>query len=311
MLLAGLLLYSCNNKEEELDADSKNFQQSKNSVTFDGLTDDVSVMIFRLEQGEYIYQESITSGWDQDNKVEKELDKGQYKFLYVKCPAVNTITPALSGTILFDDVRFTANNDAARSADYVLEVDEMWLAESAAVANTPYDIQGDENIKNRMTRAVSQVELRVKRGMWKNGVLVDSILYTGGKNIMEHIQQIEMTVSGVGESLTYAGGTGNKKIATVFDQADADISSVTGFVSFEGPFVFPTASVDNATVDIKITPVAGSPFPEMTKQLSGKLIRNKKLIVTVWVSSTYQFIDVDYETSFFEDPEKGDEGIWD
>lgn len=304
------MLLSCNNSNEEY-LYPKALNMNSSGTTFTGGIDNVSVYIFQQSNtdNQYYYDGIINTGWSSNNTINKNLELGNYKFLFMKCPEKNTtISPDLNLAPKFDEIKIMAKT--TNTAGYVYPVDEIWLPEIFTVANKEYSIKGGEKIKNNLTRAVSQIELKVKRAFYDNGIYIDSIPFNNGKNILENINHIDMTVEGVGEAINLAGGIGEKNMSYVFSPENAVVNP-TGFAVFKGPFVFPNGTGKNATVNFTLKPTLESGLPELKKTISGKLERNKKLSITLWLSSTYKLIDISYQISFFDQPVEGEEGIWD
>jgi len=305
-----ILATACSNDDIEVqqsyDQEESNLSTTKSAVTFAGETDNVSVLIFGEDSNEYYYQKSISSGWSVDGKVSTLLTLGKYKFLFVKSAGAHTsIYPnPLNSSSSFSSIKFEAKPNTGKP-NYVLPVDEMWLPETKKMADSVYTIVDKTTVKNKLRRAVSQVVLHVKRASVVNGVITE-LPYDNG-NIMKNIDEITLDIQGVGEAVNIEGGIG--KTNTLYTSKTATITG-EGFASFEGPFVFPPAGNDKATVDITVTPAVDSAFPEMKKTVQGYLERNKKLEITLYVTATYQFINVTVEIEPISDEEDGDTGIW-
>ena len=64
-------------------------------------------------------------------------------------------------------------------------------------------------------------------------------------------------------------------------------------------------------VYITITTKTGSAYPAtMTEKVQGLLERNKKLKITLWLTSTYEFITITVDTEPISENTDGDSGIW-
>lgn len=306
-----ILATACSNDDIEvqqpLDQGKSDYSTTKSAVTFAGEMNDVSVLIFGEENNEYYYQKSISSGWSVDGKVSTLLALGNYKFLFIKSAGINTsVFPnPLDDNSTFSSIKFEAKPNTGKT-DYVLPVDEMWLPETKKLADSVYTILDKTTVKNKLTRAVSKVVLHIKRASVVNGVITE-LPFENSNNIMQNIDEITLDILGVGEAVNIEGGIG--KTNTLYTSKAAIITD-EGFASFEGPFVFPPAVNDKATVHITVTPVNGSAFPEMKKTVEGYLERNKKLEITLYVTATYQFINVNVDIEPISDEEDGDTGIW-
>lgn len=304
IILLLLTLIGCTNENEILQP-VVSPQLATEAITFSSNTDDISVLIFRKNNNLFTYQEQITGGWNEENKTTKNLELGDYKFLYVKGVGQKSrFYPAIQTGVDFDNVAIYAITD--NQGGYVKPVDEIWLPVSDE-ANTAYKIAGGNKIKQNLKRAVSQIVVHLKRSYYENGIRTDSLIYQTG-NIMHDIQNIKMDIKGVGESITLNGSYGNKNMSYSFLPADADINPSTGFAFMEGPFAFPNASGSNISIDFEINTTSSN--NPLTATVNGPLVKNEKLEITLWLSPTYQTIDVTVNREFFSEPEAGDDGIW-
>lgn len=64
------------------------------------------------------------------------------------------------------------------------------------------------------------------------------------------------------------------------------------------------------TVKVTLVPESGSSFPELVQTVGGLVERNKKLGITLWITSTYRFIGVTVKTDPISETREGDKGIW-
>lgn len=311
ILLIIFMNTACSN-EEAYDksslGDELNSENSK-AVTFSGAEmDGVSVLIFGHNNSEFKYIHAISTGWSAEGKVSTLLEIGKYKFLFLKYTAENTTfqPDPLNTSSGFEDIKIKAKEDPQNSG-YLLPVDEIWLPETEAMASKEYLINNPTTIHNKLTRAVSQVQLNIRRG-YKNGSTIVPYPFPDGKNIMENIKEIKMDITGVGQAITIAGGEGSSK--TKYSALSATEITEDGYAIFGGPLVFPNGSGVNSPVKITIVPKDDSPFPVMTADVEGLLERNKKLEITLWLTSTYKFINVTVKTEPISKSEDGDSGIW-
>lgn len=301
-----LVIMSCSNNEEgDILTDPNSF--TRITMTYSEDTSDVSVLIFGKENNEFIYQRALTSGW-VDNKISTNLELGQYKFLFVKAPALATTFSTVEGKKL-EEITINAKMDTdPQRSGYVLPVEEIWMPETAKLADSIYTIMDQEYIPNKLVRSVSQVEVYIKRGE-ANGDDFDAIEYVNG-NIMDDIKGIQLHVNNVGEYIDYRGSHGSS--STYYSTQAATEISDEGFAYFKGPFVFPTESTgESATVDVVVKGKRNYPA-EMKTSVTSKLERNKKMIITLWLSPapTIGLIDITVDTSEITATEEGDKGIW-
>lgn len=278
------------------------------STTFTGGTEGVSVLIFSKIGNDFIYRKSIDSGWSEDGKVNTRLQLGDYKFLFVKTPSINTVlTPELTGSnVKLEDISIRLKEDASQEG-YYLEADEIFLPESAESADRIYKITGGETVHGKLTRAVSQIVLKLNRAANNNGVY-EPLPYDNNVNIMNQVRQVKMNISGVGKVLSLSGSQGYAN--TLYETNRADSITPDGFAVLNGPLVFPAVQGTEANVDITILPMDGSAFPEFRTQVSGAVERNKKLIITLWVTATYRLVDINVNTEPISKAEDGDTGVW-
>lgn len=302
-----LFIVACGNDEDESKINTDDF--SGTEITYSGDVQGVAVLIFGLSNNQYIYQRALTGTWI-DRHQSTNLNIGNYKFLYYRAPQ-NIMSPASLAGKQLEDIRFVATADAVKGDPYLEPVPEVWLPETPAMANQIHTIVGDgrDSIKNTLKRAHTQVELNIRRGKLEDCQFT-AIPYETGESIMDEIAEIKMDIAGVGEYVDYAGSYGNKRTyyATTAPQIDGD-----GFAYVEGPLVFPnSAQVEEATVNIELIPKSGSILEgnDNTVTVTGKLERNRKLVINLWFTTTYKYIEVDVVTTEITAEDDGDTGIW-
>lgn len=302
-----LISIACSNDEDE--NLSSDISLQRNDVTFlSEETDGMSVLIFdKKNKDNYKYLKSISSGWSADGKLTTILELGYYKFLIFKSAGMNTsLSPQpLDKEASFDDLRFMTKADTYGDG-YVLPVDEIFLPDPV-VAEQEYHIETATTVYSKLTRAVSQVTLNLNRG-YSNSSGFSEQPFESGRSIMNQIAGIELDITGVGESINIYESTGSKK--THYSSTTATSISDKGFASFAGPFVFPSIAGEEAEVKITINPTVDSAFPIMEKTIKGKLEKNKKLEITLWMTSTYNFIDISVNLTDITTETDGDSGIW-
>lgn len=302
---------ACSNDEVYTDGSLGEELDSSNSktVTFSQADmDGVSVLIFAHSNTEFKYLRHINTGWTEDGKVSTLLDIGTYKFLFLKKIGINTILypNPLDANSNFEDIKIEAKEDILHEG-YLLPVDEIWLPETEEMAKEIYVINNPTTIYNKLKRAVSQIKLNIKRG-YKSESGILPYPFPEGKNIMDNIKEIKMDISGIGETVTISGGSGSSK--TQYTSQVATEITTEGYAVFDGPFVFPNGTGMNASVKITITPKDESAFPVMTVDVEGLLERNKKMEITLWLTSIYKFINVTVVTDPISESQDGDLGIW-
>lgn len=311
-IIFGLLLLfvtACNTDNDYDTTQDETDLRSSNTVTFSQEIDGVSVLIFgKNDNNQFLYNRSISSGWSDEGKVSALLDIGYYKFLFIKsAQATTSFSPTLQpGATSFDNVKIKATADVANPG-YLLPVDEIWLP-SIEEANEEYEILDPAYIQDTVRRAVSQVILNIKRG-YHNGTTYVPIPFKQGVDITNIIKTIDMDIIGVGESIDIYGSYGSAHKTRFTANTPTEITT-DGFAVFKGPFLFPPEDGNDSQVNIVITPQDDSPFPEMRKDITGKLEKNYQLVITLWLTETYQIFDITVDTTPITDSKEGDKGIW-
>lgn len=206
----------------------------------------------------------------------------------------------------FDDIKFETTADPL-NAGYVSAVDEIWLPRTKEIAEKSYLINDSITIRDTLKRAVSQVVLHIKRTS-DDAVKRTPFPFPKGRNIMEQIKEVKMDINGVGKYITIAGGFGSEK--TLYSSKTATEITGEGFARFDGPLVFPNGTGKDTDVNITITPIDNSPYPIMTNNVKGLLERNKKLVITLWMTSTYKFVNIEVKIEPISKETDGDSGIW-
>ncbi len=300
-----LLAVSCESKNEGID--SVDPVLSARTVTFLGETEDVSVLIFGRNSTGFTYQKGVFSGW-VNGRLKIPLERGEYKCLFYKSSFVHTeLFPDLrENETPWENVKIMSRPDPGQKG-YVLPADEVFLPSSEVLANTIYVVPENDTVRSTLTRAVGKIILQLKRGFSESGN-IDSLPYAAGSNIMDEIEQISLDITGVGEAVNIAGGLGKASMEWTASSADRITSS--GFAVFDGPFVFPPAAGEKTKVGITLKPKSGSPFPPMSRSVEGNIVRNEKLVITLWLTSTYRFVGVQVRRDPIQDETQGDAGLW-
>ena len=285
---------------------------TRSIIAYSGETENVSVLIFGWDTNDYNYLRSWNPTW-VENKASTNLEIGKYTFLFYKSDGVSAkmIPETLNRNTKMEDVQFQALPDPESSrSGYVLPVEEVWLQETADKVKTAYTISGEMNhiVEAKLTRAVSQLELTIKRGYEKGETFID-LPFQDGESIQDIIRQVTCDIKNVGSSISINGGIGS---SSVYYQSTGSGNLLEGgFTHFTGPFVFPNGTGTNSQLDIVITPVAGSKYPEMKTTVNGMFERNKKLNVTLWLNATYELIYVSINKEPISEETEGDTGLWD
>jgi len=305
VVLGLLIIVLAGCSEEDTSPIEKPSVGIENIVTLAGNAENVNVLIFNQNGNDYNYKREINLNI-QDTA---NLEYSTYKFLFYKSAGLNSdkLPAVFTSENLFEDVIFQSRTDLQNDG-YVLPVDEIWLPESADLANQSYSINSDRTIRNILTRAVSQVIVHIRKGTYDESNPPTPVELSETPVAMG---EIIMDIQSVGEYVTFNGATGNKKTMFINDES---LLSEDGDISFIGPFVFPSENGET-TVSVTYTPTATSEYPDIEKTVSGRLERNKRLEITFWVSEEEppvgrEFINITVETTDMEGDLSGDEGIW-
>lgn len=283
------------------------------AVTLDAgdIADGVEVYIFRQDDNGFMHLSSINSGW-VNGKTTVNLQNGDYKFLFHKSERLSCdIFPAeMTPEAAFDVVKWDCRDDMVNGEGYAMPVDEIWLPETYEMANAPYSIQAAALISNRLTRAVSQVMVHLRKGTPDNPVTRASDITP----IAVNLGTMDIHINGVGRSLNVIGGSGtaNTRVSVVEAMSEGD-----DVITFTGPFVFPSDSGTDATVTITYTPNENSEIPAFSKTVNGPLERNRKLEISVWLGDEPTppidegNLEVTVDVKEMEDnTDSGDNGRW-
>ncbi len=300
-----ILSVACSREDNE-DIDSS---IATKAVTFAGGMDNVNVLVFKQSGSDYLYQQVVNSGWSAEGKTTVNLKQGSYKFLSYKSAEQNTDRQPglLIATTSFGDIQWNARADEASGNGYLFPVDEMWLPETYAMAYDPYTINSATTVTNTLTRAVSQVVVHIRKGSSTGAQPIDP---SEGTN--QNLGQMTLNITEVGEAVNIQGGIGAGSTKVNINQSLTDNDE---FASFEGPFVFPSGSGNDATVTINYKPEEGSAFPPIATSVPGQLQRNHKLEITLWVGNEEpgpeENLQITVDVVEMEDNTGGgDNGIW-
>lgn len=290
-------------QEDKLDTDPS---LQTRAVTLISDIDDVEVLIFKHEESEFSYLNKVNSGWSS-GKTTVYLKAGDYKFFYYKATGGDMeMTPAAMDDVSsFDDFQWNAVADTPSGDDYFLPVGELWLAQTATMANEIQTVSAATTVSQTLTRAVSQVVVHLRKGVPGEA----GELPTDGESVT--LGTLNLDIAGVGEAVTINGSTGTGKTKVSLTQGKTNLEE---YATFEGPIVFPSESGE-ATVQIAFTPDTSIDFPEINTTVTGPLERNRKLEITLWINEEEpredEFLTISVTTSPMTDSEDGgDSGIW-
>lgn len=271
----------------------------------------VSVYAFRRQGAEFLYDTLFREGWKADGTLAVRMANGSYKFLFASGAAGNlTLEPApfVRGTA-WEEAAFALRGNPALPGT-CLPSDELFLQLPASDANTVYTVGGtDLTIPARLTRAVGRIGITLKRG-YRDGDRYVEVPYTRPHTILDEIARIDLRVSNAGLRVSPGGSEGTAEVTATLDAEDYAELTDEGFVRLDGPFVIPPADGRPVGLDISVTPAAGSSLQPGRLQLTGTVERNKRLDVTLWITSGYPAIGIEVRTAPIGDEQDGDTGIW-
>ena len=64
------------------------------------------------------------------------------------------------------------------------------------------------------------------------------------------------------------------------------------------------------TLDLSVVPAEGAALQPVQLHLTGRAERNKRLDITLWITSGYPVVGVEIRTAPIEREQEGDTGIW-
>lgn len=309
ILLSLPLLFSCSDQEEAIApaGPQEVIPAGISEVTFKSGPLPQRVYIFRKEGNAFRYDSTLDGGWSDDGKMTARLLIGDYKFLFTGPlrSQVNVLPAPLDKTVTFEQLRFVSQA-APGQPENILPAEELFLPEPD-IADSVYTIRGGDKIECTLKRRVSQLEFALNRG-YKEGDEYVPQPYAEGHNILEMIGEIRVEISGVGRECNYLGTSGEGTLSCQYEAAQRDNIDSQGFATFTGPFVFPPAGGGDVHLAITLISVSGKAYP--TLHLTGKLETNRKLIVTLWLSSSYFDIGVTIHNLPISGRTDGDSGVW-
>lgn len=271
----------------------------------------VSVYAFRRQGDVFRYDTLYSEGWKSDGTLAVRMANGSYKFLFVSGAGDRLALEPAPPTreTAWEEAAFVLRGNPAQPGTY-LPSDELFLQLPASDANTVYTVGGTElTIPARLTRAVGRIGITLKRG-YRDGDRYVEVPYTRPHTILDEIARIELRASNTGLRVSPGGSEGTAEVTATLDAGDYAELTDEGFVRLDGPFVIPPADGRPVGLDISVVPAAGSGLQPGRLQLTGTAERNKRLDVTLWITSGYPAIGIEVRTAPIGDEQDGDSGIW-
>lgn len=274
-------------------------------------TPDISVYAFRQEGARFLYDTLFRDGWTPEGKLSVRLPNGRYKFLFVSGSGEHTaLEPApLTAETFWEEAVFSLQKNPASEGSY-FPADELFLQFPASDANRIYTLGGtDLTVPARLSRAVCQVVVNLKRGYY-DGTNYVEVPYAAPHSVLEQIERIELTAGNAGLHVRPDAVGGTASVAVTLPTADYAALSSEGFVLLDGPLLFPPADGAEMEMSVEVVPVAGAALQPAVLQIAGKAERNKRLDITLWITSGYPVVGVEIDLSPIDREQQGDSGIW-
>lgn len=279
-------------------------------VTFTVGNEDISLYIFREQEGVFRYDSTVNIPAMNGGKKSVRLALGRYKFFFASLLGkyMDFHPFPLDSETTLDQLQYISRVDPENEG-CILPADEVYLPEPSEI-DSIYVIRGGEEIKSKLKRRVAQFSFVLKRGYEKGGKYV-SLPFAEGQNILDNFQKMEVRIADVGEIIDYKGVYGKGVISESYTVETCDSLDREGYAYFTGPFVVPPVS-SSATLSFSLLPVDkyGGVAAKMEKKLTVPLERNEHLQVTLWINGNWQDIIVTIDRRPISEMAAGDSGIW-
>lgn len=270
---------------------------------------DISVYAFRDMGGAFRYDTLFCDGWTPEGTLSVRIPGGRYKFLFVKGENPVVSPSPLTPLTTWEETAFTLRENPPTPGTY-LPCGELWLQYPAAAAEKVYTLDGtDLTVPARLTRAVSQIRISLKRG-YRDGDRYVEVPYTQPRSVLDEIERVELTARGTGLAVRPDACTGSATVSAEIAAADYAEIDDSGFVRLDGPFVLPPAQGSEIALDLTVVHAPGSGLQPAHLALTGTAERNRYLDVTLWITSGYPVIGVEIRVAPIDREQEGDSGIW-
>lgn len=272
---------------------------------------DISVYAFRLQGERFLFDTLFREGWTHDGKLAVRMPNGRYKFLFASGSGENlALEPApLTPQTAWEEAAFVLREDPAAAGSY-LPADELFLQFPASDANRVYALGStDQTVTARLTRAVCRVGINLKRG-YHDGTRYVEEPFAAPHSVLDLIDRIELRADNAGLRVNPDVVRGSGTVQAALAASDHAELSPEGFVRLDGPLILPTADGADLEMTIRVVPAAGSALQQADLLVKGKAERNKRLEVTLWITSAYPVIGVEIDVAPIDREQEGDSGIW-
>ena len=292
LILAAAVCAACS--EPERADGGPNPQTTRVTLRREGAAD-VAVYAFRRQGDRFLFDTLFREGWTSDGRMSVRMPNGQYKFLFASGAADRLVLAPepLTRQTAWEEVHF-ALRENAEAPGTCCPADELFLQYPASDADAIHTVGGaDLTVAATLRRAVCRIEVSVKRG-YHDGTQYVEVPYAEPQSVLGEIDRIELSAGAAGLRVTPAGSSGTATVAATLAAADYTELTDGGEVG----------------LDISVVPAAGAALQPARLHLTGRAERNKRLDVTLWITSGYPAVGVEIKTAPIEREQDGDTGIW-
>lgn len=271
----------------------------------------LSVYAFRQQNEYFLFDAFYRDGWTDDGRMTVRMANGNYKFLFAggESQQIALVQQLIAGQTAWEDALFglRENPDLPGTC---FPADELFLQYPASEANAIHAVKGgDMTVSAKLERAVCAIRLFVKRG-YRIGAEYAEVPYPAPQSVLDEIERFDLTIENTGLRVNSDGSSGSAAVVKSLTAANCTILSNNGFAEYAGPFIIPPADGGEVDVRIDVTPAANSALQSAQLHVTGRAERNKRLDITLWITSGYPLIGIDIRTAPIEQEHEGDTGIW-
>lgn len=309
LLLTAAVLAACSQAGRE-EAYAPDARSTRVTLQREG-ADNIAVYAFRQLGDKFLFDTLFREGWTPEGTLSVRMPGGRYKFLFAGCAGDNlALRPAPERRrTAWEETAFSLREDPLSAGRY-LPADELFLQYPAADAEQVYTLGGrDLTIPARLTRAVCQIDIRLKRG-YNDGTGYVEIPYTTSGNMLDEVARIEVEARGTGLRVRPDGITGTATVSATLEASDYAQLTDEGFVLLDGPCILPPPGGADISLALSVTPAAGSHLQPARLELTGKAERNKRLEITLWITAHYPDIGIEIKVAPIDREQEGDSGVW-
>lgn len=265
-----------------------------------------TISVFRQVDSGFVFIKTIPV---TSNRTDTQLPIGNYQFLFASSYGDHTeMNIPIPGSTLFPEMKFSVLPDESNPT-YTHEGDELFLQEGKV--DSIYVINNSTTIHATLKRAVAQVIIHVNRG-WHTGDGQYTSLPYQNDSIIRYFSQICLNIENIGTAVDAHGTSEGQGMLTVAIPAEArDHITGEGFAVYTGPFFFPAANGETVLLKLSLYRNEDSPQPNLSLTKQATVKRNEQLILTAWITSDWNIIDVTADTKTISCENEGEQGTWD